>query len=339
MRWSSLFAIVLTAWGMISARPARADEPVAPAPPAPTRAVRLVLWLSPADGAGPLAPERLRAGLAAELQRPIVADGAAATDLLTITWVAAWHELTVSYQPEGGAPVARTVTAPEGEADVAALALVLAGNVARDQTSELLAPRRPRRAAAVPVAAPPVSPLPSSEVAPPLERADVAPPTTGADASIVRTTGADADSSGLRDLLDRLRFQFVAWSASRSLFNVALRASDQLTYAQLGFSAHDEAGRSMIGPGLTVGTRIPLGRFACESDAGVTYLHGTDELPGQTVGGYTNNRLITRVRSALVFHPGRDVGLFAGIGYALTTHFYHSPDSEWGPELFGGVQL
>jgi hypothetical protein len=141
-------------------------------------------------------------------------------------------------------------------------------------------------------------------------------------------------------LLNRLRFRSVAWSGSRSLLNVALRASDQLTYAQLGLSVHWEGGRSMLGPGLTVGAQVPLRSFlACESDIGVTYMQGVDSLPTQNPQGYTNNRIVTRARSALVFLPGRGVGLFAGIGYALTTHLTGVPYNEHGPELFGGVQL
>ena len=59
----------------------------------------------------------------------------------------------------------------------------------------------------------------------------------------------------------------------------------------------------MIGPGLSVGVRIPLGRLACDTDIGVTYLNGLDELPTQTHSGYTNHRIVTRARSALVFDP------------------------------------
>ena len=323
MRRSSLFVIALGAWGMTSVRAVRADD-TAGAPPPAAPAIRLVLSPAPAASAGPLAPERLRANLATELQRPIAvgddANGSSGADVLTIAWDPDRHALTVGYQPAVGARVTRTVEVAGGDAEVAALALLLAGNVARDQAAELLGP--PRRPAPEPA---PLAPQPPDR--------DVALAT-------IARRNVVTDDAEAGPPLKRLRIRSVAWTATRSLFNVALRVSDRLTYAQLGFSAHREAGRAMIGPGLTVGVRIPLGRIACDSDIGVTYLNGVDELPTQTHSGDTNNRIVTRGRSALVFSPGFGIELFAGFGYTLTTHFYGAPaTNKWGPELFGGVQL
>jgi hypothetical protein len=323
MRRFPLLVIALAAWGMPSVRAVRADDTAGAPPPA----IRLVLSPAPGARAGPLAPERLRAELAAELQRPIAvgedANGSSGADVLTITWDPDRHTLTVGYQPAAGAPVTRTVEVAGSDAEVAALALLLAGNVARDQTAELLGPPRRRAAAPAPEPAPLAPPLPDRDVAlVTIARGNVA-----------------TDDAAPAPLLNRLRIQSVAWTATRSLFNAAVRASDRLTYAQLGLSAHREAGRAMVGPGLTVGVRIPLGRIACDSDIGVTYLNGVDELPTQTPSGYTNNRIVTRGRSALVFSPGFGIELFAGFGYTLTTHLYGAPANELGPELFGGVQL
>ena len=111
---------------------------------------------------------------------------------------------------------------PEATRDVAALALLLAGNVARDQAAELLRP--PRRVPVAAASAPLTPQLPDSAVA---------------STTITHTSVAPDAEPG--PLLKRLRIRQVAWSATRSLFNVALRASDRLTYAQLGLSAHREA--------------------------------------------------------------------------------------------------
>ena len=324
MRRFSLFVIALGAWGMTSVRAVRADDTGG----APLPAIRLVLSAAPAASAGPLAPERLRADLATELQRLIAggddANGSSGADVLTIAWAADRHALTVDYQPAAGARVTRTVEIVGSDAEVAAMALLLAGNVARDQAAELLGPPPRRPAAPAPEPAPLAPHLPDRDVA----------------LATIARRNVVTDDAEPGPLLKRLRIRSVAWTATHSLFNVALRASDRLTYAQLGLSAHREAGRAMVGPGLTVGVRIPLGRLACDSDIGVAYLNGVDELPTQTHSGYTNNRIVTRGRSALVFSPGFDIELFAGFGYTLTTHFYGAPATNaWGPELFAGVQL
>jgi hypothetical protein len=88
-----------------------------------------------------------------------------------------------------------------------------------------------------------------------------------------------------------------------------------------------------------------MGSVWLQSDVGTTYLYSLDGVfpppppPPESAGYYTNDRLVTRVRSALVFSPFRGVELFAGFAYALTTHLTGVVYNEWGPELFGGIQL
>jgi hypothetical protein len=328
-----ILVVIAAAGAWMTARPAHRESVAERAEPA-ARPIRLVV--APAAAGEPvLAADPLAAALSAELGRPVaqggdgghVDDGA---DCLTIAYAPARGELTVDFRPGGGAAVVRTVRAQGTPDAVARLAVLLAGNVARDQAGELLGPpagtARPSRP----------SPLTAGAV-------------EGGSVPAIR---AEAPSLfpdlGLGDVWARLRVRPVVWVAQATLVNVAVSLSDGAGYALVGAAAHVENGRSMAGGGLALGARIPLPvELSLESDLGATFLYNLDRiLPGPsedandpTTWGYTTTRLVTRVRSALVYSGFAHVSVFLGGALALTTHFYGAVDNDWGPDLFGGVRL
>lgn len=302
-------------WSLLAARAVWAQGETATSLAAVSaRPLRLLL---PNDDPRILEPESLRDQLKTELQRPVLLeeDSGATPDtaVLTISYNAAGNELTVSYSPREGDPVTRTVSPPGAPKEVEPLAVLLAGNVVRDQASELLAPP------------------PSPPIATPTRQVVPASP-----------SGADV-SSRLFDLTKNVRTDPEVWAANLSLLNVALHLSGRTAYALIGGSFHAENGRHLLGPVLALGAHLPLPfrRLACESDIGVTYFRAVDSAddvpPGTPV--YTATRLISRLRAAAVYSLSPHLALFGGATLALTTHFYGVMSNDFGPELFGGVRL
>jgi len=305
--------LLTAASGLMMTRHARAQGTATEAAVAETRPVRLVLSSTPSSGEGGLALDRLREGIEAELGRPVSVDAdAAGADVLSVIYQPELEALTVFYKPRGGRAIVRTERARRGLDDVEALTVLLAGNLARDQAGELLGPP-PRRPVAAPAVAQAVDPL---------------PPTP------------ELTQAGQPGLFDGVKIRPVAWSGSLGLLNLGVTFSDSYGYVLLHVSGHLEEGARMVGPGLAVGTRVPLREWASETDLGLTYLHGLD--PHAVMGsmyGYTNNRLVTRVRTALAYSPLPGFSVFAGVAFAMTTHLYGVVDNEYAPELFGGFAL
>jgi hypothetical protein len=292
--------------------------------------LRLVLR---SEGPGILEAQSLRGMLEAELGRRVFLDGDAAPaadgGTLTITTHAAGNELTVSYLPPAGEPVTRTVSAPQAREEVAPLAVLLAGNLARDQTTELLdvPARRPERIAE------------GAATATAVEAHAGTPPDAGLSARLV-ALGKRAHP--------------LVWAESLSVLNVGAELAGRTFYAQLGAAYHpdDGYGRALVGPTAAVGARFPLRKlpFSVESDIGFIYFRGLGSAdvapPASYVSSgapdavvYTATRLISRLRVALVYNVRPRLDLFAGAALALTTHFYEVPSNDFGPELFGGIRL
>ncbi len=147
--------------------------------------------------------------------------------------------------------------------------------------------------------------------------------------------------AGRPGLLDAVKIRPVVWSGSLGLMNLGVSLSDSYGYVLLHASGHLEEGARLVGAGLAVGTRVPLREWASETDLGLTAMHGLD--PHAVMGsyyGYTNDRLITRVRTALAYSPFPGFSVFAGVAFAMTTHRYGAPaDNDYAPELFGGFAL
>src|SRR5262249_29177860 len=120
---------------------------------------RLVVEATAPSSEAPAAldPGKLRSDLERELGRPVVLGAEPAPDagVVTIAYRAAANELTVIFVAPGREPLTRTASPPAGE-DVAALAVLLAGNLMRDQASELLGP--PPSPVVVPIASGPAPP-------------------------------------------------------------------------------------------------------------------------------------------------------------------------------------
>ena len=311
---SRAFLLLLTAAsGLMMTRSARAQGTATETSVAEARPVRLVVSPAPSSGEAGLALDRLREGIEAELGRPVsVGADAAGADVLSVIYQPELEALTVFYKPRGGRPIARTVRARPGIEDVEALTVLLAGNLARDQAGELLGP--PRRPAAAPPVAQAVDPLPPTPAVTQAERPG---------------------------LLDAVKIRAVVWSGNLGLMNLGVSFSNSFGYVLLHVSGHLEEGARIVGPGLAVGTRVPLREWASETDLGVTVMHGID--PHAVMGsyyGYTNDRLVTRLRTALAYSPFPGFSVFAGVAFAMTTHRYGAPaDNDYAPELFGGFAL
>ena len=257
----------------------------------------------------------LRGRLAAELHAPVVLDAelgsAPDSGVIRIAYDAASGALSVAYAPADGPLVTRTVTAGERSGEAAELAVLLAGNLARDQAAELLADARPALSFAA-----------ESAWEPP------APPTPPESTLLRRWFRAAGPALG--------RVETEAWTSNLSLINVGARLSGRHLYALVNLSGHLESGRPLVGPGLSLGVGRACLRLTCAVDVGTTYLYG-----GDGPGGYTLNRLVSRARAHLELPrwPRTGLTLFAGAGYALTTHLHHVPDNEGQLELFAGVRL
>ena len=276
--------------------------------------MRLVVSPAPSSGEAGLALDRLREGIEAELGRPVSVDAdAAGADVLSVIYQPELETLTVFYEPRGGRAIVRTVRARRGLDDVEALTVLLAGNLARDQAGELLGPP-PRRPAAAPPVAQAVDPLPATPA---------------------------VTQAGKPGLLDAVKIRPVVWSGSLGLMNLGVSFSDSYGYVLLHVFGSPGRGRRLVGAGLAVGTRVPLREWASETDLGLTAMHGLD--PHAVMGsyyGYTNDRLITRARTALAYSPFPGFSVFAGVAFAMTTHRYGAPaDNDYAPELFGGFAL
>jgi hypothetical protein len=285
------------------------------------------LRLVVAGGSEALDPAALRARVEHELGRPV----GLGSDLVTpsgagvVTVTTAGNELTVSYQPPHGEPVTRTI-ALAADDDVATMAVLLAGNVVRDQVTELLA------IPGVPRPAPMSPPAPAAAVRPAPQA--IEPEPTHPAATIARR-------SRLAELMAIDRMEAVMWSGTLSAINVGAQLSTGNAYALVSASGHVHRGGRMLGPGLALGIRIPRGPLAFEIDVGGTFLYGI-EMPDPAADGSnaSNTRIITRLRAAVVYSPHPRVSVFAGVAEALTTmRIDVSPDSSFGPELLGGIRL
>ena len=294
--------------GAMSGRASAAGVPVRQAP----GPYRLVVNR---DSPGVLDRETLRAQLADELEAPVslAADPVAGT--VRVSYDAGSGELSVTFSSPDGRVLTRTVPAPAGAGEAGELAVLLAGNLARDQAGELLDD-------AAPVESPP-----ANNESPPAN--NESPPAPSADPTVVRKAPAGLLSPG------RVRLLAEVWTSRLSLLNGGARLSRGNAYLLANLSAHYESGRSLVGPGLAIGVTRSCFRFECGADVGTTYLNGG---PSPS-SGYTLDRLISRVRAQIAMSPRPGLAVFAGAGYGLTTYLRHAPENINQLELFAGVRL
>jgi hypothetical protein len=306
-RCLAVAAILLASSGAAAAgttEPAPIARPAAPLP------LRLIVS---GDMPRVLDGGALRLRLAAELRTPVELDanlGAGAdSGLVRIAYDALAGSLSVTYASAGGPPVTRIIAAPARSGETAELAVLLAGNLARDQAGELLGEGgpAPSTAGAVPELPPAASP---------------------SDPTVLRHDSPAAAAAPVR--LDA-----EAWSSNLTLANAGARLSWRYLYALAHVSWHEESWWPLVGAGLALGATHTCLRLECGVDLGTTYLVGGNGPPD----GYTMDRLISRVRAHAAFALRPRLTLFAGAGYALTTHLYHVPVNETGLELFAGVRL
>jgi hypothetical protein len=300
----AIAAVLVALTGSAAAGEADPAPRLAPTPP-----LRLIV-----SGDMPRILERgaLRDRLAAELRAPVVldADLGSAPDggVVSVSCDAAAGALSVAYAPAAGPRVIRTIATSDRSGEAADLAVLLAGNLARDQAAELLAEARPAPSFAADNAREPAG-APSND-------------------STVLSRWTDAARPALRHL------ETEAWTSSLSLANVGARLAGRHLYALVNVAAHLEDWRPLAGAGLSLGVARACFGLECGIDLGTTYLYG-----GDGPNGYTLNRLISRARAHVAASPRPGLTLLAGGGYALTTHLHHVPDNVSQLELFVGVRL
>ncbi|HEY4395630.1 MAG TPA: hypothetical protein VGP64_16280 [Polyangia bacterium] len=296
--------------GLTGSAAAGESHPAPVSVPAPAAPLRLVVS---GDMPRILETSALCERLATELRVPVVLAGdlgsAPDSGVLRIAYDAAAGSLSVAYAPVEGALLTRTIPASADSGEAADLAVLLAGNLARDQAAELLAESRP-------------------------------PPTFAAESTREAATSSPTDATVLSRWFDAAapvlgHLETEAWTSNLSLVNVGARLSGRHLYGLLSLSAQLESWRPLAGPGLTLGAADRCPRFECGVDIGTAYLVGGSGPPD----GYTLDRLISRVRAHLAIAPRPGLTLFAGAGYALTTHLYHVPANDRELELFAGVRL
>ena len=182
--------------------------------------------------------------------------------------------LSVAYAPAAGPLVTRTVAAPARSGEAAELAVLLAGNLARDQAAELLGETLPSPAFAA-----------ESTWEPP-----AAPPT---DATLLSRWFHFASP-----VLGRLDTE--AWTSNLSLINVGARLPGRHP-TRSSTCGHLESGQPLVGPGLTLGAARACPSVSCAASTSAPLI-----CTAETVGeGYTLNQLIFRARAHVELPVGR----------------------------------
>lgn len=136
-------ALPLTA----QARESTASELEAAEPSSPQVTPRPKLYSVVTIAGFELAPERISEALADELQVGLTQDSGAAALTLRVE-AEAGKTVTVTYVPASGTPISRSVTAPGRADELPEVAALLAGNLARDESEQLLVDLAKARAAA-----------------------------------------------------------------------------------------------------------------------------------------------------------------------------------------------
>src|SRR6188768_2558667 len=129
------------AWTIPSAA---ADDGPAPAPAAPAPAQALPVTIKLAST--PLQAEAIRAAIESELRVPVRLDDVAPDEGLTVS--VKWRRATVIYRSRQGETTTRSLDLPANAEQSVEVIALLAGNLARDEASELLARLAPPPSAA-----------------------------------------------------------------------------------------------------------------------------------------------------------------------------------------------
>jgi hypothetical protein len=142
----------------------------------------------------------------------------------------------------------------------------------------------------------------------------------------------------------------VLWTGGAAYVNVGIKFSTRYTFTQFSGSATDEAGIRMYGPGLALGFRIPMSRWAFESDVWAAYLLGGPLYGVSRREGLQDDMLLTALRGRLSFEIHRHFSLFVGAALVGKFRFCQPPAASAvdqspgttlriGPDLNVGVQL
>jgi hypothetical protein len=255
------------AWTIPSAA---ADDGPAPAPAesAPAQALPVTIKLA----STPLQAEAIRAAIESELRVPVRLDDVPPDEGLSVS--VKWRRATVSYRSRQGETTTRSLDLPANAEQSVEVIALLAGNLARDEASELLARLAPPPSAAAetpaatgdsappaPESTPPVEAKPEPEK--PKEPPKPPPPPKPLD-GLIRGTPASMN--------------FTLWHPLTTLPNTERRALN----AELGF-AYSRVG-AIEGAGFTLGyLRVEKGVRGAVGSFGWTRVDG--DLIGFQWGG------------------------------------------------------
>lgn len=142
-----------------------------------------------------------------------------------------------------------------------------------------------------------------------------------------------------------------AWASTTTYATLGLRLATRHTYSMFTVGYHDQAGNDVMGPGLIVGTRVPVApKFAVDFDVGAEYLLGSRlccfATPTDESLAHMHDQNNYRLRVIPTWQPYRHFSVFAGAGAVLKVPFalYSNVtgaerDVTLGPEVLFGVSL
>jgi hypothetical protein len=132
------------------------------------------------------------------------------------------------------------------------------------------------------------------------------------------------------------------WGSTSTLMNVGLRFRTRYTFTMVSASFHPVDDHWVMGPGFTVGARIPLGtRASFELDGGLTYLNG-GAIILRRASGVKPDYFQTRLRVSVAYEMLPRLTGYLGAGGVLVTMFPDERrDPTWSvqPEAFAGVEF
>lgn len=231
-----------------------------------------------------LPKERLRNRVASELGRPVALGGTGSLGVVTVTYRLRAKELAVTWDGPKRTTVSRVVTAPARLDDVVRDAAILAGNLARDEASELIAPPAP----------PPAVPSPT---APSAEAPSAPPPQAPPPPRDRAREGEGGRAKANEDLTLGVFYPLATnmdrpWVRTRFDFNLFFGRIGQLDGFQLGgvngvARIEGKSSGDMSGVQIAYGANIVGGRA---SGVQIAWLFNTNEsLEGWQASAFVNH--------------------------------------------------
>ena len=135
----------------------------------------------------------------------------------------------------------------------------------------------------------------------------------------------------------------VLWASSSAYGNAGIKFATKHTYTMVSVAYHDDAGRPLFGPGITLGARIPFEPLAFSVDLQALHLFGGALCCGNDRALRSHDQSQLKLRAMLAYKAAPRLTVFAG-GAATGVARYPAfgPDTttiDLVPEVFGGIEL